>query len=56
MTAWRKPRRSKNYGDCVEVSDSGGVQVRDSKRPGPVLRFGATAWAAFTARVREGGQ
>lgn len=55
---WRKSSRSGNGGtDCVEVADlhDGGRAVRDSKDPhGPVLRFTAGEWAAFTAGVHDG--
>lgn len=56
---WRKSSRSGNGGgsDCVEVADlaDGTRAVRDSKdRHGPVLRFTAGEWAAFTTWVRDG--
>jgi hypothetical protein len=55
---WRKSTYSNgNGGDCVEVASlpDGGSAVRDSKdRQGPVLRFTASEWAAFTAGVRGG--
>jgi len=53
---WRKSSRSGTSGNCVEVADldDGGRAVRDSKdRTGPVLRFTAAEWAAFTAGVRN---
>ena len=54
---WRKSSCSQGQGVCVEVADldDGGRAVRDSKDPaGPVLRFAAAGWAAFTAGVRGG--
>jgi len=54
---WRKASYSNAGGNCVEVADvdDGGRAVRDSKDPaGPVLRFAAAGWAAFTAGVRGG--
>lgn len=60
-TAFESPRwftssYSDNGGDCVEVATNlaGVVPVRDSKNPGgPVLRFGAGAFAVFVDGVRE---
>ena len=56
--AWRKSSYSgDNGGDCIEVAPGfpGLVPVRDSKDPeGPALVFGADAWQAFVAGVREG--
>ena len=53
---WRKGRRSMGNGNCVEISPiTGGVVVRDSKSPvGPVLRYSATSWLAFTRDARLG--
>lgn len=50
-TGWRKSSHSGDQGACVEMAPTGGdaVAVRDSKDPsGPILRFPAAAWAAFT--------
>jgi hypothetical protein len=47
-------------GNCLEwapsrVAPTGVVPVRDSKRPGgPVLAFGAAAFAGFVSAVRAG--
>lgn len=50
---WRKSSASANNGACAEVAD--GPLVRDSEDPdGPVLAFPAVAWAAFTARLKDG--
>lgn len=49
-TKWRKSSYSDSpTGDCVEVAlGQAGAAVRDSKNSsGPVLRFGAQAWAAL---------
>ena len=54
---WRKASYSNAGGNCVEVADldDGDRAVRDSKdRAGPMLRFAAAEWAAFTAGVRGG--
>lgn len=51
LTGWRKSSHSGDQGACVEMTTAGeAVAVRDSKDPGgPVLRFPAAAWTAFTA-------
>ena len=53
---WRKAQRSMGNGNCVEISPiAGGIVVRDSKNPvGPVLRYSATSWLAFTRDARLG--
>ncbi|MGW1536378.1 DUF397 domain-containing protein [Streptomyces aureus] len=52
---WRKSTYSgASGGDCLEVALLEGhptVPVRDSKNPGPVIAFGATAWGAFVAHL-----
>ena len=56
--SWRKSSRSTANGACVEVgSGPAVVGVRDAKDQGsgPVLAFSADTWAAFTARIRDGG-
>ncbi|WP_424217537.1 DUF397 domain-containing protein (plasmid) [Streptomyces sp. BI20] len=55
---WFKSSYSQNGGECVEVSAdlmaSATVPVRDSKNPaGPTLAFGATAFTAFVAGVKD---
>lgn len=53
---WRKPIRSANEGNCVEVADNlpGVVLVRDSKDPsGPTLTFPPAAWRALLANLRR---
>lgn len=56
MVNWRKSTYSDgNGGNCVEAADGpGAVLVRDTKNNevGPVLRFDASAWRAFTAQLR----
>ena len=48
---WRKPRGSYGGGNCVEVAS--GVAVRDTQdREGPVLKFSASQWRAFTAALK----
>ncbi|AZM90712.1 MULTISPECIES: DUF397 domain-containing protein [Streptomyces] len=52
---WFKSSYSNNGGNCVEVAVNlpGIVPVRDSKTPGgPVLNFGAEAFAAFVAGIK----
>lgn len=54
---WRKARASQSNGNCVEVAPltGGGVAVRDSKDPeGPILRFTAAEWSAFTEGMAAG--
>lgn len=53
---WTKSKRSAANGNCVEtMAYQGDILVRDSKDPtGPVLRFTADEWAAFTAGVKDG--
>ncbi|MFJ4870682.1 DUF397 domain-containing protein [Streptomyces sp. NPDC088757] len=54
---WRKSSYSNyNGGNCLEVADRlPHVPVRDSKVPtGPVLVFGAGAWASFVDGVKRG--
>ena len=52
---WRTSSYSKANGNCAEVAVSAaGVLVRDSHDPdGPVLKFPAAKWAAFTAAVKD---
>ncbi|MFG2016332.1 DUF397 domain-containing protein [Actinomadura geliboluensis] len=55
--AWRTSTHSTgNGGECVEVAAGAAVVLaRDSKDPdGPVLGFGAGAWAAFLDAVKTG--
>ncbi|WP_380285482.1 DUF397 domain-containing protein [Kitasatospora purpeofusca] len=54
---WCKSTYSAQANECVETRRpvSGGMAVRDSKDPGgPVLAFGADAWASFLAGVKGG--
>ncbi|MGH3752614.1 MAG: DUF397 domain-containing protein [Pseudonocardiaceae bacterium] len=54
---WRPSTYSGTSGDCVEIAElpEGGWAVRDSKNPtGPALIVASSAWAAFTADVRDG--
>jgi Domain of unknown function (DUF397) len=55
--AWIKSSLSFSNGNCVEIEGQpdGGVNMRNSRDPdGPVLRFTASEWAAFTSGVRNG--
>ena len=48
---WRKSSFSFSNGNCVEVAS--GVAVRDTQdRQGPVLKFSAAKWRAFTAALK----
>lgn len=52
---WRKSSYSNmDGGDCVEVAEgvAGGVPVRDSKNPGPVVVVPKGAWRVFVRQVR----
>ena len=54
---WMKSAVSSHFDDppdCVEVATypDGAVALRDSKRPGEVLFFAPTEWAAFAAAMR----
>lgn len=54
---WKKSSRSGAFNNCVEVAGLGDGEhaVRDSKNPtGPVLRFTAAEWSAFTTGIRTG--
>jgi hypothetical protein len=53
---WVKSSLSFANGNCVEVADlpNGAVGVRNSRDPGPVLRFTPDEWHAFLGGVRKG--
>ena len=56
MEGWRKSSYSDgNGGNCVETaSDDGVILVRDTtNRDGGTLAFGAEAWTAFVASLRQ---
>ena len=47
-TKWRKSTRSTDVSNCVEVSYTNAVGVRDSKNTaGPTLAFPGPSWATF---------
>jgi len=51
---WVKSSYSTWNSNCVEAAGDGGALVRDSKdKTGPVLRFPANAWTAFTTTLKE---
>jgi hypothetical protein len=51
---WRKASYSNGGANaCIEVADTDKILVRDTTdRSGPVLAFSASAWQAFTAKVK----
>lgn len=54
--SWFTSSYSANGQSCVECARTrgGGMAVRDSKDPdSPILRFTATEWQAFVARVHN---
>jgi hypothetical protein len=46
-TAWRKSSRSTSASNCVEITFTPSVAVRDSKNVGPTLTFPTTTWTTF---------
>jgi hypothetical protein len=51
---WRKSSFSGSQANCVEVSASGRVLVRDTKNEsGAVLRFTPAAWRRFAGQVKR---
>jgi hypothetical protein len=53
---WRKAKRKRGGGACVEVASADGqvVVVRDSKdRPGNWLYYSEQSWREYTARPRR---
>ncbi|MEY2247756.1 DUF397 domain-containing protein [Streptomyces sp. BF23-18] len=57
---WRKSSYSgASGGDCLEVALAAGhpshIPVRDSKKPGSVIAFGAAAWGAFVGHLGATG-
>jgi len=51
VSEWRKSTHSAGS-NCVEVAS--GVAVRDTKdREGPVLKFSADGWRAFTTALKR---
>jgi hypothetical protein len=53
---WVKSSLSFANGNCVQVArlPEGGVGVRNSRDPGPVLRFTRTEWECFMDGVMKG--
>ena len=53
---WRKSKRSKANGDCVEAAAApGAVVIRDSKDPrGQTLRYSPDSWRSFLSAARAG--
>jgi len=53
--SWRKSSWSTFNSNCLEVAEMGNyVLVRDSKDPGPMLKFSCSEWAAFIDRIKHG--
>jgi hypothetical protein len=46
-TMWRKSSRSTDVSNCVEITFTPAVAVRDSKNVGPTLTFPTTTWTTF---------
>jgi hypothetical protein len=54
VSGWRKSSLC-HLEACVEVRlADDGAQMRDSKDPGPVLRFTPAEWAGFIAGAKAG--
>ncbi len=52
---WRKSSFSAQGDQCVEVAAlPSGALVRDSKNPGPILRYPLEEWMAFLVGVKDG--
>ncbi|MEV0698802.1 DUF397 domain-containing protein [Saccharopolyspora sp. NPDC050389] len=53
---WRKPLRSSDSGNCVEVGSAPGlVGIRDTKdRDGGTLAVSRAAWGRFIAATKAG--
>ncbi|HEV8556397.1 MAG TPA: DUF397 domain-containing protein [Actinophytocola sp.] len=47
FTAWRKSSYSADVSNCVEITFTPAVAVRDSKNVGPTLTFPTTTWTTF---------
>ncbi|MEU0784456.1 DUF397 domain-containing protein [Streptomyces sp. NPDC006173] len=57
-TTWHRSSYSDaSGGNCLEVAEGHPtlVPVRDSKNLGPVIAFGAVAWAVFVGHVGSDG-
>lgn len=51
---WRKASYSAENGNCVELASNKTILVRDTEdRHGVTLSLPASAWRAFTARLKE---
>jgi Domain of unknown function (DUF397) len=51
-TTWRKSSRSTDASNCVEVSYTNTVDVRDSKNPtGPTLTLPTPTWSTFVSAL-----
>jgi hypothetical protein len=55
--AWRRSKRSGQFGNCIEAAalESGDVAMRNSRNPsGPALIFTREEMAAFLAGAKDG--
>jgi Domain of unknown function (DUF397) len=52
--SWTTSRFSKRT-NCVQVRRRDTVDVRDTKDPGPMLRFSPAAGRAFLGTIKTGG-
>jgi hypothetical protein len=52
---WFKSSYSSGNGACLEIRHTAdGIEVRDTKDPGPVQRYTRKEWTAFLAGAKDG--
>jgi Domain of unknown function (DUF397) len=52
MINWRKSSRSMYTGNCIEVSSTGTVNIRDSGDRGTTISITVKGWVKFTNDLR----